>query len=222
MHHRSQLRGDRQTQTGAAESRVVELSACSNASEDVRRACLRECRCRCRRRQTKCVAIGSRRAGSQVTADDTTSPCSVNLMALPTRLTTITCRSRPGSPTALGHVGIDVDRPAPTPCLWARSASDFIVSPRLSSADSKSEYGSSSSFPGLDLREVEDVVDQRQQRLGRGLDHLRGIRAACEESVGVEHQFGHADDGVHRRADLVAHVGQEVPHLLSHTPHNHQ
>ena len=25
----------------------------------------------------------------------------------------------------------------------------------------------------------------------------------------VEHQFGHADDGVHRRADLVAHVGQE-------------
>ena len=28
-------------------------------------------------------------------------------------------------------------------------------------------------------------------------------------SVGVERQLGHADDAVHRRADLVAHVGQE-------------
>ena len=27
--------------------------------------------------------------------------------------------------------------------------------------------------------------------------------------LGVERQFGHADDAVHRRADLVAHVGQE-------------
>ena len=28
--------------------------------------------------------------------------------------------------------------------------------------------------------------------------------------VGVEHQLGHADDAVHGRADLVAHVGQEL------------
>ena len=27
--------------------------------------------------------------------------------------------------------------------------------------------------------------------------------------LGVQQQAGHADDGVHRRADLVAHVGQE-------------
>ena len=32
----------------------------------------------------------------------------------------------------------------------------------------------------------------------------------CGVSVGVEQQPGHADDAVHRRADLVAHVGQEL------------
>ena len=41
------------------------------------------------------------------------------------------------------------------------------------------------------------------------LTMFRGTRAArCE--VGVEHQLGHADDAVHRRADFVAHVRQKL------------
>ncbi len=39
----------------------------------------------------------------------------------------------------------------------------------------------------------------------------------CGRQVGVEQQPGHADDAVHRRADFVAHVGEEFrlePHRL--------
>ena len=36
------------------------------------------------------------------------------------------------------------------------------------------------------------------------------VLALLGGEVGVEHELGHADDAVHRRADLVAHVGQEL------------
>ena len=38
----------------------------------------------------------------------------------------------------------------------------------------------------------------------------RGSRAAAAVSFVPKRQLGHADDGVHRRADLVAHVGEEL------------
>ena len=62
---------------------------------------------------------------------------------------------------------------------------------------------------GLDLREIQDVVDDGEQVFRAAPDHpahlplVRGQRA-------VEEQVGHADDTVHRRADLVAHVGEEL------------
>ena len=69
-------------------------------------------------------------------------------------------------------------------------------------------------FPaaGLDLGQVENVVDQRQQVPARGIDQL-GIFdiALC---VGSEHargdHFRKAQDGVQRRAQFVAHVCQEL------------
>ena len=64
-------------------------------------------------------------------------------------------------------------------------------------------------LPGLDLREVEDVVEGGQQPFGREL-HVVGVVALLGVEVGVEQQLGHPDDPVHRRADLVAHVGQEL------------
>ena len=48
----------------------------------------------------------------------------------------------------------------------------------------------------------------RQQRVGRVLTMLQ-ILALLGRQLGVEGQLGHAEDAVHRRADLVAHVGQE-------------
>ena len=61
----------------------------------------------------------------------------------------------------------------------------------------------------LDLREVENVVDDRQQRIrgtvnGFGKASLRRIDAC------VEQQAGHAEDAVHRRTQFVAHAGHEV------------
>ena len=45
--------------------------------------------------------------------------------------------------------------------------------------------------------------------LGRALDEGQAFPLFVGE-LRVEGEVGHAEDGVHRRADLVAHVGQEV------------
>jgi hypothetical protein len=62
---------------------------------------------------------------------------------------------------------------------------------------------------GLDAREVEQVADQAEQRLGRLLEraHVLALHAAQRR---VEQQLGHPDHRVHRGADLVAHVREEV------------
>ena len=64
-------------------------------------------------------------------------------------------------------------------------------------------------LPRLDLREVENVVDERQQRLGRVL-HRPQVLALLRGQLRPERQLRHADDAVHRRADLMAHVRQEL------------
>ena len=61
---------------------------------------------------------------------------------------------------------------------------------------------------GLDLREVEDVVDDGQQRVARIADG-GGVVALLVVERRVEQQPAHADDRVHRRADLVAHRREE-------------
>ena len=65
------------------------------------------------------------------------------------------------------------------------------------------------SIAGLDLREVEDVVDEGQERLAGLLDHVEVLSLLGAE-LGLEHELRHADDAVQRRANLVAHVGQEL------------
>ena len=61
---------------------------------------------------------------------------------------------------------------------------------------------------GLDLREVENLVDDGEQAVAALPDRLGEHRLLLGQ-VGVEQQAGHADHAVHRRADFVAHVGQE-------------
>ena len=62
---------------------------------------------------------------------------------------------------------------------------------------------------GFDFGEVQDVVDDGQQRFGRALDQQQ-VAALFVVQRTVEHQIGHADDAVHRGADFVAHVGQKL------------
>src|SRR6516225_1389421 len=70
---------------------------------------------------------------------------------------------------------------------------------------------------GFDLGEIEHVIDQTEQMFAVGLkafeyaEHLLGrlaIRA-------VRHQFGVTQDRVERRAQLMAHVGQELRLVLA-------
>ena len=64
-------------------------------------------------------------------------------------------------------------------------------------------------FAGFDLGEVEDVIDDGQQRVGAAAGGL-DIIALFIGQIGVQQQPRHANDAVHGRADFVAHVGQEL------------
>src|ERR1700739_4092893 len=67
-------------------------------------------------------------------------------------------------------------------------------------------------FPGLDLRKVENVVDQAQQ-MPSGAQYaaqrLERLLGAETRSV-VAQQFGQPDDRIERGPQLVAHIGQET------------
>ena len=62
---------------------------------------------------------------------------------------------------------------------------------------------------GLDFREIQNVVQQSEQRLAAAADRAH-VFALLGGQPGAGEDAGHANDGVHRRADLMAHVGQEL------------
>ena len=65
---------------------------------------------------------------------------------------------------------------------------------------------------GLDLREVEDIVDQAEQVLAAGEDLVQESCAGWSVELAVtriREQLGEPDDRVEGRAKLVAHVGEE-------------
>ena len=64
-------------------------------------------------------------------------------------------------------------------------------------------------FSGLDLREIQDAIDQRQQRLGGFLDRLRADLGALVQFLPVQ-QFRRSDDRRERRAQFMAHRGDEL------------
>ena len=69
---------------------------------------------------------------------------------------------------------------------------------------------------GLHLGQVEDVVDQREQVVGRGEDVVQVLvllLVHLAEQLLLQH-LGEADDRVQRRPELVAHVRQEVGLVL--------
>ena len=69
--------------------------------------------------------------------------------------------------------------------------------------------GRQGKLAGFDLGEVEHLVDKVQQAVGREFDHGQ-LFALGQFEGGVEQEFGQTDNGVHRRADLVAHVGEKL------------
>ena len=136
----------------------------------------------------------------------TISPCSVNLTALLTRLIRIWPR-RSGSPISVGGRSC---------CDEIRNSRFFscafwpTIDDRLSSDVFQPEVGLLHvELAGFDLGEVQNVVEDAEQRLGGGLD-LGEIVVLLGRELGLERQVSQPDHRVHRRADLVAHVGEEV------------
>ena len=63
---------------------------------------------------------------------------------------------------------------------------------------------------GLDPRQIENVADQFQQRLPVSLDSGEELALLFQRQVGSRQQVAEAENGRHRRADFVAHIGQEL------------
>ena len=63
-------------------------------------------------------------------------------------------------------------------------------------------------FARFDLREIQDVVDDGQERVPRPADDLC-IFTLFRGEFCVEQQTRHADDAVHGGANFMAHVGNE-------------
>ena len=65
---------------------------------------------------------------------------------------------------------------------------------------------------GFDPRHVEDVVDDGEQIVAARTDvaAVIGIAWRAERAVDLaRHQLGKSDDGIERRAQFVAHIGEE-------------
>jgi hypothetical protein len=65
---------------------------------------------------------------------------------------------------------------------------------------------------GFDLREVQYLVDEAQEVAAGGIHTAQRFQCLfCAEARRVaDHHLGQADDGVERRAQLVAHAGEEL------------
>jgi hypothetical protein len=63
-------------------------------------------------------------------------------------------------------------------------------------------------LPGLDLREVENLVDQSEQGVAALADGF-DVLALFRRQRRVEQETGHAEHAIHRSAQLVADVGHE-------------
>src|SRR5215472_9549578 len=70
---------------------------------------------------------------------------------------------------------------------------------------------------GLDLGKVEHVIDEPEQVSAVGLKALEYAKhfLGWLTISAIRHQFGIAQDGIERRAQLVAHIGQELRLVLA-------
>ena len=136
-------------------------------------------------------------------------PASVNLAALPSRLIRI-WRSFSWSLHKRRQARLDLlDQPhAPAPDHRLDGA-QALVDQRLERELDRPHLHPS----GLDLGQVEHGVDQRRAGARRWPGSSRGCRTACSgrSILAAPHdQPREADDRVQRRAQLVAHVGEEL------------
>ncbi len=148
-----------------------------------------------------------RRSGPSTTrTESSTPPRSVNLTALPTRLVR-TWRSRTLSlRTTAGTAGSTMATSSMSLSCARGQESSTTASIRGRKSTSSSSGREGARF---DLGEIQDVADQREQGLARLADRLH-IGALFGPQFGLQQQARHAQDAVHRRADLMAHRGEKA------------
>ena len=61
---------------------------------------------------------------------------------------------------------------------------------------------------GLDLRQIEDIVDDREQMPAGLVDPIKPF-ALCLRDLAAAQQVRKPHDGVDRRADFMAHIGEK-------------
>ena len=79
----------------------------------------------------------------------------------------------------------------------------------LDDIDDRGRHAFDIELAGFDFGKIENVVDDGEQRITR-IAHRIQHQALLVIQFGLREQIGHADDAVHRRADFVAHRGQEI------------
>ena len=135
-----------------------------------------------------------------------TSPDSVNLIALPSRLSS-TCRSRVGSPTRSRGTSGAISHTRARPFLVG---SDRHHLGHLPQQIVQREPGPLQlELRGFDLGQIEDVVDEMQQVVAGAAKDLHVLVLLGGER-GLREQIRDADDRIHRRSDLVAHARQKI------------
>ena len=147
-------------------------------------------------------------------ARTSTWPLAVNLSAFDTRFMRI-WRMRSSSPLRPAvQVGIDVEQQLDAFLVRAlREEVDHFLDDLPDIEVLRFE----AQLAGLDLREVENVVDDGEQRVGGALNRRREAALARIE-LRIQQQLGHAHHAVHRRADFVRHARQELALGLAAPP----
>ena len=202
--HLRQALGDGQPQPGAAELAGGRGVGLLEGLEEVLDLLRRSCRCPYRRLRKRSFGSGSSRSARRTTIR--TPPVSVNLMALPTRFSRI-CRRRAGSVKMVSGTGPANSSFKPSPLPSARTRISETTS--ATTAAGRAGLPLDLEFSGFDLREVEDVVDDGQEVVAVAADDVEGLQVfGIVQLPGQD--VGVAQDGRHGRADLVAHVGQEL------------
>ena len=148
------------------------------------------------------------RASGNATADTetTTSPASVNLMAFPMRFVR-TWRIRTGSPRT--NSGTSDATCADKFQLLFSGAHGKEADRAVDQAMHVEGDLLQLDVRGLDLGEVEHIVQDREQGFG-GDPHRIEIAALLRAEIGIEDDLEQPEHRVHRRANFVAHVREEA------------
>ena len=145
---------------------------------------------------------------TRAAATSTVPPAGVNFTAFESRLK-ITCTIRRSSPMTVSTSGLrrqrHVDASPGRPLAHDHD-------PALERLGQREGRDLEIDLAGLDLREVEDVVDQRQQVACRAEDvvEVLGLLLVDLAEQLLAQHLREAADRVQRRPQLVRHVGQEL------------